>query len=260
MNPSARGLYYLITCEHAGNRIPAPYRPLFAQHQALLLSHCGHDPGAATLARELARVLGCSVIATVVSRLLIDLNRSPGHPGLFSEVTRTLPRSAREEIVARYYLPYRRRVERHIADALARGLRVIHISSHSFTPTFAERVRSADVGFLYDPARDNERALCLRWIAALRRRSSGIKLRRNYPYTGRSDGFCTWLRRRHPAADYAGIELEVNQRYALAGGPKWRLLRDDIAAALLEALAEDAPTSANAAVIGSQQSPGPPER
>ena len=34
----------VITCEHGGNRIPAPYRDLFHAHQALLDSHRGMIP------------------------------------------------------------------------------------------------------------------------------------------------------------------------------------------------------------------------
>ena len=44
----------VITCEHGGNRIPAPYRDLFHAHQALLDSHRGYDSGALIMARALA--------------------------------------------------------------------------------------------------------------------------------------------------------------------------------------------------------------
>ena len=37
---------FLFTCEHGGNRIPAPYRRLFRGQRALLDSHRGYDPGA----------------------------------------------------------------------------------------------------------------------------------------------------------------------------------------------------------------------
>ena len=41
---------------------------------------------------------------------------------------------------------------------MARGRRVIHISSHSFTPELDGKVRSADVGLLYHPGRHGEAA------------------------------------------------------------------------------------------------------
>jgi hypothetical protein len=38
-----------------------------------------------------------------------------------------------------------------------------------------------------------------------------LRVRRNRPYRGTSDGLTTHLRRRFAAKDYAGIELELNQ-------------------------------------------------
>src|SRR3954454_24119921 len=71
---------YLVTCEHGGNRIPARYRPLFAGAEALLESHRGYDPGALQLGREIAAALDAPLVSANVSRLLVDLNRSIGHP------------------------------------------------------------------------------------------------------------------------------------------------------------------------------------
>jgi predicted N-formylglutamate amidohydrolase len=229
---------YLITCEHGGNRIPPPYRALFAGLAALLQSHRGYDPGALALARELAAVLGAPLFVSTASRLLIDLNRSIGHPGLYSEATRGAPAAVRRAILERHYLPYRSRVEAHIAAEIAHGNRVIHLSSHSFTPVLDGEVRNADIGLLYDPGRPGEAELCRRWQARLKASAPGWKVRRNYPYTGRSDGFTAYLRRRFPAEAYAGIELEINHRHVLAGGPRWRALRRDVIASLRHALAE----------------------
>ncbi|PKO61840.1 MAG: N-formylglutamate amidohydrolase, partial [Betaproteobacteria bacterium HGW-Betaproteobacteria-17] len=114
----------LITCEHGGNRIPARYRPLFAGFEALLQSHRGYDPGALALARDMAKELAASLFVSTTSRLLIDLNRSISHPRLYSEATRNAPASVRRDIRENHYLPYRSKVEAHIADAIAHGSRV----------------------------------------------------------------------------------------------------------------------------------------
>ena len=52
--------------------IPAPYRDLFHAHQALLDSHRGYDPGALILARALATAFAAPLVASTVSRLLVD--------------------------------------------------------------------------------------------------------------------------------------------------------------------------------------------
>ena len=228
--------HILITCEHGGNRIPARYRPLFAGFEALLQSHRGHDPGALALARQLAKAVAAPLFVSTTSRLLIDLNRSIGHPSLYSEVTRSEAATVRREILNRHYLPYRNQVEAHIAAAIAGGSRVIHISSHSFTPVLDGEVRNADIGLLYDPARSGEAKLCRCWQTRLKAVAPGWKVRRNYPYTGRSDGFTAYLRRRFPADVYVGIELEVNHRHALHGGRPWRALRSHVIEALLQAM------------------------
>src|SRR6476646_10334032 len=142
---------FIITCEHGGNRIPAPYRRLFRGQRALLDSHRGYDPGALVLAQALAEAFGAPLVSSTVSRLLIDLNRSIGHPQLFSAATRAAPAKLREKIVEQHYRPYRIRVECPVRQSVSRARRVIHISSHSFTSELDGEVRCADVGLLYDP-------------------------------------------------------------------------------------------------------------
>jgi predicted N-formylglutamate amidohydrolase len=226
---------FLITCEHGGNRIPAPYRRMFAGSGALLESHRGYDPGALAMARALAQSLSAPLVTSTVSRLLVDLNRSPHNPQMFSEATRSVPSKVREDIEGRHYVPYRTKVERLVRSAVARGRRVIHISSHSFTPTLRNKVRRADIGLLYDPARKGEVALCARWKAALAAIAPQLTVRRNYPYAGKGDGLTTYLRCRFPQRAYVGIELEINQRIVFAAGPGWTALRRTLVSALLTA-------------------------
>jgi len=222
----------LITCEHGGNRIPPPYRYLFHNHRMLLDSHRGYDPGALTMARHLTTILAAPLVASTVSRLLIDLNRSVGHPNFYSEATRLAPADVRRQILEHYYRPYRSEAERLVRDAVADGRRVIHISCHSFTPELAGKVRDADIGLLYDPARPGEADLCERWKASLKARAPELKVRRNYPYAGKGDGLTAYFRMRLPPGEYVGIELEVNQRHVFRAGRHWRGVRDAIVESL----------------------------
>jgi predicted N-formylglutamate amidohydrolase len=227
---------FLITCEHGGNRIPAAYRSLFHGHRNLLNSHNGHDPGALTMARSLALALNAPLVAATVSRLLIDLNRPVGHPQLYSEITRNAPADIRAEIASRYHRPYHEKVERLVGESVSRGRRVIHISSHSFTTELNGRVRRADVGLLYDPGRRGEAELCARWKETLADVAPEFRVRRNYPYEGRSAGLTAQLRRKHPASTYVGIELEINQGIVCAAGPSWIRLRRIVSRSLLAAI------------------------
>ncbi len=222
---------FVVTCEHGGNRIPAAYRDLFAGAGPALRTHRGYDIGALSIARAMASALSAPLFASVTSRLLIDLNRSVGHPDLYSEFTRPLPRRLRRQLLEQHYFPYRHDVEALIGNAIAGERRVLHISCHSFTPTLNGDERDADIGLLYDPARDADRTFCRHWQSALRN-VAGYRTRLNYPYSGKSDGFTTCLRRCFPADRYIGIELEINQKHVHAGIEHWHRLRTEVIHAL----------------------------
>lgn len=227
----------LVTCEHGGNEIPPRYRHLFKGHEDLLKTHRGYDPGALLMAQEMAAALKAPLFVSTTSRLLIELNRTIGHPKLYSDATRTAPLEVRREILEAHYLPFRSQVEGQVAKAIAKGRRVVHLSSHSFTPVMDGEVRNADIGLLYDPRRAGELALCLRWQAALKALAPDVRVRRNYPYTGKSDGFTAFLRKRHAAAEYVGVELEINQKWAAQRPAAWAALRRQLILSLEQALA-----------------------
>jgi predicted N-formylglutamate amidohydrolase len=229
---------FLVSCEHGGNRIPAPYRSLFRGYGALLDTHRGYDVGALVMARALAVAFRAPLVTSTISRLLVDLNRSIGHPRIFSAATRGAPPSLRAKIAEQHYRPYRLQVERLVRQSVSRGRRVIHISSHSFTPELDGKIRSADVGLLYDPGRRGEAALCARWKSTLAELAPPLRVRRNYPYAGKGDGLTSYLRRRFPPGVYVGIELEINQGIVVAGGRPWTALRSVLIDSLRMACAE----------------------
>ena len=68
------------------------------------------------------------------------------------------------------------------------------------------------------------------------RRAPAMRVRRNYPYQGRGDGLTSLLRKRYPDEAYVGIELEVNQRFVLAGGTPWDTLRTQVVDSLATTL------------------------
>lgn len=225
----------LLTCEHGGNRVPRRFSALFVDAGAALESHRGYDPGSLELGKLLSRRLKAPLFYATVTRLLVELNRSLGHRALFSEFTASLDHAARQELLHRYYLPYRRQVEDWIGEAVARGEAVLHVSVHTFTPKLHGQVRRADVGLLYDPARPWEKRLCRQWQTALEDIRRDLRVRRNYPYLGKADGFTTHLRRRFAADCYAGIELEVNQLWPRKPAAEWRGLQRSLAESLARA-------------------------
>jgi predicted N-formylglutamate amidohydrolase len=207
----------IISCEHASNRVPPRFEHLFQGKENVLASHQAYDPGAAGLARRLAKNLKSSVYLGSISRLLIDLNRSPSNrKSLFSSYTRKLGQPDRELLLRKYYHPYRATVETAMAGIITAGQPVLHLSIHSFSPIKNGRVRRADIGLLYDPARPYEKEVCAFLARFLQEKAGSLRVRKNYPYLGKTDGLTAFLRRKYAAELYVGLEIELNQANLLA--------------------------------------------
>ena len=201
----------ILTCEHAGNEIPEPYGDLFSGAGEVLETHRGFDPGARDLFQHLS---GLAVFSQeyMISRLLVEPNRSLGHQQLFSEFTAPLEESQKGEILEQFYLPYREYIESLINNFVREGDEILHISVHSFTPILDGKVRNADIGLLFDPSRKAEKDFCERLKENILQEDKNLNVRFNYPYLGIDDGFTTYLRQIFPQ-HYLGIELEVNQKF-----------------------------------------------
>ncbi len=198
----------ILTCEHGGNEIPREFEHAFKGARGVLNTHRGLDIGALDLARRISKNLGTPLTYSCTSRLLVDLNRSLESETLFSEFSKPVLMAKRERILARYYHPYRKKVEARVAKE--RGFK-LHLSVHSFTPVLQGKRRECEIGILFDPARKSERTFAM----SLRKRLAvvlpAMRVRFNYPYKGTGDGFTASLRERYPDERYAGIELEIRQ-------------------------------------------------
>lgn len=215
--------------------MPARYAELFAGARRALASHRGLDRGALEMATVLADRLGAEIVTAEITRLLVDLNRSPRHPRLWSEWSRRLTTEQREVVLREHYRPYRAAVEQLVDGGVRSDGFVLHVSCHSFAPVLDGETRLADVGLLYDPGRRSERRIAAAWQQELRVSAPDLVVRRNYPYRGVADGLVTHLRCRRAASRYAGMELEVNQK--LVGARRWPATMEVIAASLGRALA-----------------------
>lgn len=227
-----KGLRVVISCEHAGNTVPRPCSRAFASRGRVLASHRGWDPGALDLAACLARQCAAPLYAFRVSRLVIDANRSPRHPALFSHLMKTVAAGDKNRVLQGLYGPYREQVRAAVQARAQRSRPVLHLSVHTFTPVLKGEKRTADIGLLYDPSRPAERCLAAAWRQALRDAEKPLRVRRNFPYRGTADSLTAWLRRLYPDTAYAGIELEVNQRFVRQGGLHWQAVKEVLAGSI----------------------------
>ena len=208
---------FVVTCEHASNRLPARHGRLGLE-PARLSEHIAWDPGSREIARALAGGLGCPLHEGRYSRLLIDLNRNLRHPKLIVQRSfgveipgnQNLDSLERERRVREYWAPYRESVLSNMCSIVERAGRCIHFGVHSFTPVVDGVERDVCVALLYDPSRGVELEIAAKMAASLE--AGGVRVRRNYPYRGVSDGLVTACRRMFTVSAYAGIEIEVSQK------------------------------------------------
>ncbi|GAA4295314.1 N-formylglutamate amidohydrolase [Nibribacter koreensis] len=230
---SASPLICLLTCEHAGNEVPAEFAHLFKGKEEVLYTHKAIDFGANSLARHLERVLNLPLYSTAVTRLLVEANRSLFSDDLFSEHAKKLTEEDKQHVLEAYYHPHRNQVLNRLEEETAKGNRVLHLAVHTFTPALDGKVRRADMGILFDPAQPLEKKIAAQLKTALEKQNPQRVIVYNEPYPGTDDGLPTYLRSKFEKDQYAGFELEVNQKFFLDGNPEhWETVKQEITEAL----------------------------
>lgn len=219
----------IITCDHAGNRVPESLRDFFYD-MAILSTHRAYDIGALKMARIVAKKLYAPLLYTTVTRLVVDCNRSIGSDELFSEFIKSSNIFFKNEILKRYYITYRSKIEKAVNSILQSSDEVFHISVHSFTPQLQGFARYTDIGLLYDQSRPKEALLCNRIKKALMD-VYPLRVAFNYPFRGCGDGVTVWLRKQF-GDSYCGIELEANQQIYFNSKRQWQLLSIHLAHAI----------------------------
>lgn len=206
----------VITCEHASHAIPKEFDTLFKDHLDELETHDAWDIGAYSIFQYLINHIESFHQHGIVSRLIIDLNRSLHNKSCFSKFTKNLSLEKKQSIIDCYYTPFRQATHHKVEEIIKSKKRCFHLSIHSFTPVLDGEVRSTDIGLLYDPKHSLEKQFCLNWKKTLMKDLMfKFNIHMNKPYKGTSDGHITALRKLYKPTEYMGIELEVNQKYLL---------------------------------------------
>jgi len=177
----------LVVCDHASRAIPPELGDLGLSGPQRR-DHIAWDPGAAGVARALARALDCPAVFGGSSRLVVDLNRHPesdhlvlaesdGHgiPGNLG-----LDAAERARRLRTYFAPYHDAIDHHLDGLLLHGIRPTLLSVHSFTPAMSgESARPWPAGVMWQQAQP--------WLPDLlqRFRDHGIDIGDNQPYDGR---------------------------------------------------------------------------
>lgn len=226
---------FIITCEHASKRVPDCCSAFLLPPASEREQHRVYDWGARHVARKLAEKLHAPIYEGKITRLAIDLNRSIDHPELFSETVKAQSETLKARLIARYYFPFRSKVEKRIEEWIEHRFNVVHLSIHSFTPRLNGNLRAVDFGVLFDETRAFESALSREIFSYHSNKYDFLSTKSNTPYQGIDDGHATALRKVFPE-NYAGIEIEYSQSLDLKRqSERWA---DDLRDALRHAYAQ----------------------
>ena len=233
-NPEGTSAFLLLS-DHAGRRRPAALADLGVA-AADWDRHIAYDIGMKGMGGLLARRLDAVLVEQRYSRLVIDCNRAPGHPGsvpVVSERT-AVPGNAgldpdeRRHREREILEPYHDAIGQRLARRAAAERRTILVALHSFTPVYDGVRRPWRAGVLHDGRSWFSRAV----LAALRSRF-GDAIGDNEPY--RLDASSDYTIPRHAwtsGLDHVEIEIRQDLVAGAAGQAEW--------AAILEHALRDA--------------------
>lgn len=231
---------FLITCDHATNRVPQ-----FVAGGSLgvapadMARHIAFDPGAAGLTLALAEMLDAPAILSNFSRLVIDPNRGEDDPTLVRQLydgtiipaNRYIDAAEVSRRMDTLYRPY------HAAYADLAGKRDdrVIVAVHSFTPNLKDHVpRPWQVGILYS---HRDERLSRAVLTRLTKRTD-IFVGENEPYSGHLPGDAIEKHALIPGRHNTLIELRNDLIANATGQTQWAELLAPVLQAALEDVTE----------------------
>jgi predicted N-formylglutamate amidohydrolase len=192
--------------------------------QAALGLHVAADIGAGEITRELAIRLNAPAVLANYSRLVVDLNRQPGHPSSIVATSddiavpgnRTLSEAARQERLETLFWPYHRAVGNLQAKIWRLGAPPILLAVHSFTPRLGGEDRRWHAGVLWNRDPRLARAL-IEGLSA----PGDLVVGDNQPYSGRELAYTLDVHAGAAGLAHAAIEIRQDLVLDSAGTRAW---------------------------------------
>ncbi|APZ42101.1 N-formylglutamate amidohydrolase [Acidihalobacter ferrooxydans] len=215
---------FLLTADHAGNRIPRALGDL-GLDATERVRHIAWDIGIAGVTERLSALLGATAVLQTYSRLVIDCNRQPSSPSAFPEVSETTPvpgnrglteaqRRVRREAI---FDPYHGAIAAQLDQRKVAGQRTLFVALHSFTPVFKAVARPMQVALLYDRA-----PRCAKRMAELLRAEDNLTVAENEPYrVSDASDYTVPVHAEGRGLDYVLIEIRQDQLADAAGQSVW---------------------------------------
>lgn len=199
-----------LVCDHASRVVPEALGDL-GLDAGHFERHIAYDIGAAGVTRLLAREMDAQAVIAGFSRLVIDLNRPPGHPESIPENSDATPIPGNQALaeadqskrVSELFEPYHDAVMEALAHLWRRGKPPALFSVHSFTPNYGDEDRPWDVGVLWNRDPRIARPLMDKLNAL------GLNVGDNLPYSGTDLAYTINIH--GAAAGLANCVVEINQ-------------------------------------------------
>lgn len=190
----------VLACDHASNFVPGEYGTL-GLDAGEFERHIAWDPGALPVARHMADLLDAPLVASKISRLVIDCNRSANAPDLIPEISETtiVPGNAglddreRARRIALAHQPFHAAIDDLLDRRSRAGLESWLVTVHSFTPVYKGATRPWQIGIIHD---EDER-LAGPFIDGLRA-VPGLNVGVNQPYSPADRVYYTLERHARP--------------------------------------------------------------
>ena len=200
----------LLVCDHASRIVPGRLGNLGLGADAFQ-RHIAYDIGAAGVARQLSESLDAPLVMAGFSRLVIDLNRPPGHPGSILEESDGVPvpgnagldDESRRARIRELFEPYHDAVNRALARIWDGGTVPALFSVHSFSPGFGGTPRPWDIGVLWN----HDPRIAVPLMEMLE--AEGLNVGDNEPYSGHDLAYTIDMHA--GAAGLASCVVEINQ-------------------------------------------------
>lgn len=229
---------FLLTCDHAGARVPRRLAGLGLPARDLQ-RHIAWDIGAAAVARKLAQRLDAMLVLQTYSRLVIDCNRPPGSAQSILRVSEDTPIPGNQQVSAEdaqarereIFQPYHELILAELTAREAQRRPTVLVAMHSFTPVFHGEQRPWHAGLLYN--RDNRLAAALLRLLG---RDRALVVGDNHPYSVSDDtDYTIPVHAEARGLLHVGIELRQDLVADEAGQEQWAVrLADALPLAVAE--------------------------
>jgi predicted N-formylglutamate amidohydrolase len=242
----------ILLCDHASNDIPAEFGTL-GLDRADLDRHIAWDPGALPVAERMMERLDAPLVASTVSRLVIDCNRAPEAVDAIPEKSegtvvpgnRGIGEVERRHRAALAHMPYHDAIDALVDERAGRDSAPVFLAIHTFTPVYLGRSRPWHIGIIHD---DDERLSAP--MAARLGEHRDLVVGLNEPYSP-GDGVYYTLTRHASSRGFQAAMIEI--RNDLVATPDrqqwWGDLLSEIVSGILADQEREAPEKATKTML-----------